>query len=79
MALSVQSPAQQSSAFSQPLSTSGINRIIGDCNLYLEIFVNSSVSVRKLHRKLAAAVEVDRAPSNFDIQIYSRLLASSLI
>lgn len=59
MALSVQSPAQQGSAFSQPLNTSGINRTIGDGNLGLEIFVNSSVSVRKLHRKLAAAVEVD--------------------
>ena len=79
MALSVQSLAQQGSAFSQSLSASGINRIICDCNLCLEIFVNSSVSVGELHRKLAAAVEVDGALSNFDVQIYSRLLASFLI
>lgn len=78
MALFVQSLAQQGSAFSQPLSTSAINRIIADYNLCLEVFVNGIVSVRKLYVKLAAAVEVDQALSNFDIQIYSRLLASSL-
>lgn len=72
-------PSTVGLCFQPALSTSGTNRTTGGCNLCLEMFVNGSVSIIKPHRKPAAIGEVGWALSNSDIQIYSRLLASSLI